>query len=233
MSEPVNPAMLARFLQENPRFLEEHAELFASIQVPHPTQAHAISLGERQILILRDKIKLLEMRLATLGHQASFNETVAKKLHQWSLQILAEPDADRLPDHIVTSLGNIFELTEVALRVWGLDTKAPAICEPVDDAARNLADSLEQPFCGPLEDSPLQTWFQKPVQSVAALPLRHPAQQDVFGLLVLGSDDPERYTADMATDFLQTIGEVASATLIRMALSNQPHHDEPSEDQPS
>ena len=37
-----------------------------------------------------------------------------------------------------------------------------------------------------------------------------------FGLLVLGSPDPTRYSADMGTDFLVRIGEVAGAALSRL-----------------
>jgi hypothetical protein len=38
----------------------------------------------------------------------------------------------------------------------------------------------------------------------------------VFGLLALGSPDATRYSADMATDFLARIGEVAGAALSRL-----------------
>jgi integrase/recombinase XerC len=38
-----------------------------------------------------------------------------------------------------------------------------------------------------------------------------------FGLLVLGSPDPTRYSADMGTDFLMRIGEVAGAALSKAA----------------
>ena len=37
-----------------------------------------------------------------------------------------------------------------------------------------------------------------------------------FGLLVLGSPDPTRYAAQMGTEFLSRIGEVASASLSRL-----------------
>jgi uncharacterized protein len=36
------------------------------------------------------------------------------------------------------------------------------------------------------------------------------------GLLVLGSPDPTRYSAEMGTEFLQRIGEVASAGVARL-----------------
>jgi uncharacterized protein YigA (DUF484 family) len=51
------------------------------------------------------------------------------------------------------------------------------------------------------------------VQSIAMLALRPEDGGNAFGLLVLGSPDPQRYTADMATDFLAQIGETASAAL--------------------
>ena len=48
------------------------------------------------------------------------------------------------------------------------------------------------------------------------VPLRHEAGAGAFGLLVLGSPDPTRYSADMGTEFLARIGEVASAALTRL-----------------
>jgi len=39
----------------------------------------------------------------------------------------------------------------------------------------------------------------------------------VFGLLVLGSPDPDRFTTSMGTAFLERIGEIAGAALSRLA----------------
>jgi uncharacterized protein YigA (DUF484 family) len=50
--------------------------------------------------------------------------------------------------------------------------------------------------------------------SVALIPLRR--DENAFGLLVLGSPDPTRYGAEMGTEFLMRIGEVASAALARL-----------------
>ena len=51
---------------------------------------------------------------------------------------------------------------------------------------------------------------------MACVALRAPEGGTVFGLLVLGSDEAERFTADMGTDFLETIGRLASAGLQRL-----------------
>ena len=50
--------------------------------------------------------------------------------------------------------------------------------------------------------------------SLALLPLHHDG--DVYGLLVLGSPDATRYTADMGVEFLTQLAEVASAALARL-----------------
>ena len=57
------------------------------------------------------------------------------------------------------------------------------------------------------------------VQSLALLPLREGAVDGsgpAFGLLVLGSPDAQRFQADMGTDFLARIAELASAALSRL-----------------
>ncbi len=54
------------------------------------------------------------------------------------------------------------------------------------------------------------------VKSMAMVPLRPADEHQAFGLLVLGSPDPTRYAAQMGTEFLSRIGEVASACLARL-----------------
>ena len=56
--------------------------------------------------------------------------------------------------------------------------------------------------------------------SIAMIPLRDGTSPIAFGLLVLASPDPTRYTADMGTEFLNRIGEIASAALSRLLPAN-------------
>jgi uncharacterized protein YigA (DUF484 family) len=48
------------------------------------------------------------------------------------------------------------------------------------------------------------------------LSLRAKPDEPAFGLMVLGSDDPERFAPDMGTTFLQTVSNLASAALSRL-----------------
>ena len=65
---------VAKFLQENPDFFVQYAELFSTLEVPHPHHARTISLGERQILTLRERLRDFEFRLAELVRNGALNE---------------------------------------------------------------------------------------------------------------------------------------------------------------
>jgi uncharacterized protein YigA (DUF484 family) len=60
---------------------------------------------------------------------------------------------------------------------------------------------------------------------MAVIALRAGAAPHAFGALVLGSADRERFQSDMATDFLQRIGELASAALSRLRSAVPPNLD--------
>jgi hypothetical protein len=83
----------------------------------------------------------------------------------------------------------------------------------VSEDVRLFASSLRAPYCGPNKEFEAAGWLAEAdtVRSTVLLPLR--AGGIAFGLLVLGSPDPERFSATMATDFLVHIGETASTAL--------------------
>ena len=81
---------------------------------------------------------------------------------------------------------------------------------------KSFANSLSAPFCGSNLGFEAAAWLgdANTMQSLAMIPVRQ--GEDTFGLLVLGSPDPTRYSADMGTEFLARIGDVASAALARL-----------------
>jgi Protein of unknown function, DUF484 len=56
----ITEADLAQYLANNPAFFERHAELLASVQLTSPHGQRAVSLQERQMEMLRERIKGLE-----------------------------------------------------------------------------------------------------------------------------------------------------------------------------
>ncbi len=207
---------VAKFLQENPDFFAQNAELFSTLQVPHPHQAHAISLGERQILILRERVREFEFRLAELVRNASLNETTTRRLNTWCARMLAEQSSLRLPGEVALGLAEQFNLQEVALRVWGLDLPAEGVGAPVDEAIHNYANGLHTPYVGKDTELAPAAWLNAKPASLAIIPLRATEGAPAFGLLVLGSDDAQRFAPEMGTSFLETVSRLASAALSRL-----------------
>src|SRR5690606_13117732 len=130
--------------------------------------------------------------------------------------LLARNDVD-LPHTLATGLQNIFGVPHVTLRLWGVAEEfAHAwFAAAVSDDVRLFTNSLSEPFCGPNNDFEAVTWLEDApaIQSVALLPLRLDGTSEAFGLLVLGSSDADRFTADMGTHFLSNIAQTAAAAL--------------------
>lgn len=208
---------IAVFLQEHPGFFDEHADVFATMQVPHPHGSRAISLGERQILTLRERNRELEWRLNELVRNATANESIGTHVAKWCSRLLSENDAQRVPGEIALGLAEQFELNHVALRLWNLsELPATGYGEPVSQDVRTFTDSLKTPYCGTDTAFEAAGWLDSTPKSLALVPLRLEADGAAVGLLVLGSDDPERFTPEMGTAFLESIGQLASAALHRL-----------------
>ena len=215
MSTPLDSTAVAAFLAENPNFFEEHVELLGEVKLSSPLTGKAVSLQERQMEVMRDKYKALELRMSELIRLAQDNAAIANKFHAWTQALLGAGEPGAMPRVLVDGLLAQFSVPQATLRLWGL---APAhagswYVEGVSDDARIFANSLLAPYCGSNHDFEAVRWLDDAaaVQSTVILPLR--SGGSAFGLLILGSPDPERFTATMGTDFLIHIGETASAAL--------------------
>ncbi|CAM3371157.1 DUF484 domain-containing protein [Bordetella sputigena] len=213
----LSPQQVADFLRDHPDFFTAHADVFANMHVPHPHGGGAISLGERQILMLRERNREQEWRLNELIHNANANEGISTRLTLWCARLLAETQIDRIPGEIALGLAREFDLNEVGLRLWRLaGLQESGYGEPVSEDVRTFADSLKAPYCGTDTEFEAASWLTAKPRSLALIPLRPGADAPTVGLLVLGSDDPERFAPDMSTTFLDTVGKLASAALRRL-----------------
>jgi uncharacterized protein YigA (DUF484 family) len=197
---------VAAWLQEHPDFFEHQAEMLAGMVIPHPYGGRTISLGERQLLTLREKNKALEKKLHEAVAYARENEELGLKVHQFACALFGARDAAAAHAAIVYELQERFAVPHVALRLW---QDAPPSAEVL-----TFADESRQPVCTPRPMYDTQAWFGEMgphLRSFAYLPLR--AAEQSFGLLVLASEDAQRFYPEMGTLFLQRIAEICSSKL--------------------
>ncbi len=213
---------IANYLANNPGFFERHAELLSAVQLTSPHGHRAVSLQERQMEMLRERIKGLELKIVEMIRHGQENMAINDRLHRWTRALLLTANPAALPARLVDELRHEFMIPQAAIRLWGADADFAALpfAQGVSDDAKSFVGSLTLPYCGINNGFEAAGWLDDAatVMSLALIPLRH--GERAFGLLVLGSPDPTRYGAEMGTEFLMRIGEVASAALSRLLPEN-------------
>lgn len=211
---------IASYLARTPGFFERHAELLAHVELANPHGARAVSLQQRQMDMLRERIRGMERRLMDMIRHGQENAALTDRLHQWVCALMQVTEPREIPDMLVVDLQEQFRIPQVAMRLWDV---APAYAaEPVAQSVgadlRRFASSLRTPYCGANTTFEAVRWLGHPsaVASLALLPLRRSYSGPAFGMLVLGSPDPTRYTPEMGTDILMRISELASAAVTRL-----------------
>ena len=216
----ITEADIANYLANTPGFFERHAELLASIQLSSPHGQRAVSLQERQMDMLRDKLKGMEHKIMEMIRHGQENTAIADKLHRFTRALMLTPTLAEAPALLVRVLKHEFLIPQAGIRVWGADAAFAdqPFAQAVGADAKSFASSLTLPYCGVNAGFEAAQWLDDAgsVASLALVPLRHGATHEAFGMLVLGSPDPTRYTADMGTEFLMRIGEISSAGLSRL-----------------
>ena len=210
---------------QNQGFFQRNPELLTDLHLGSAHGQRVVSLHERQAEMLREKIKVLEQRLIDMIRHGSENSVTTNRLLHWVTNLSLEHNAAALPARICTTICEQFMVPQAAIRVWGVDA-AYAACDfaqGVNSDTKSFASSLTTPYCGMHVGVEAVRWLDEPLlaASLALIPLRDATkpQSPAFGLLVLASPDANRYQDDMATDYLEHIGKMASAALSRLTIA--------------
>jgi hypothetical protein len=197
---------VAQYLQDNPQFFEGYADLLAQITLPHPHGGRTVSLSERQLLALREKNKEIEKKLNELIAFAKENDALQHKVHEFVVALFAARDLPTLQEMIPHLLIDIFDVPHTAMHLWQVTPPSVEVLA--------FADAQEYPVCLHQAAHDTADWFGesgKQLHSFAYLPLH--AGSDTIGMLVLASEEKQRFYPEMGTMFLQRIAEAVSAAL--------------------
>ena len=197
---------VAQYIRNNPQFFEEHADILTDITIPHPYGGRTISLSERQLITLREKNKALEKTLQEMLETARENDTLQRKVHQFSCALLGWSSLPSMTETIARHLRQIFSVPHVVLHLWQ--------DHPPSAEIMTFTDQQNQPVCTHHAVPGTLQWFGEGAQqlrSFSYLPLRHDGQST--GLLILASEDAQRFYPEMGTLFLQRIAEIVSSAL--------------------
>lgn len=214
---------IGNYLRQNPDFFVRNEPLLAHLRLPHARGSAAVSLVERQVEVLREKNQALESRLAELVRVARGNEALAEKIHRFTRRVMGTASRSEIVVQIEKSLREDFDAFQSVLVLIGPAATGLAADRFVkianaDDPALASFETLfaaGRPRCGQMRDSQREFLFgaeSGDIGSVALVPLGGKAH---FGLLVLGSNDRERFHPGMSTEFLARMGELVGDALSR------------------
>jgi uncharacterized protein YigA (DUF484 family) len=210
----MTPDAVVNYLKQHPEFFEEQADFLATIMIPHPHGGRAIPISERQILTLRDKSRQLEDKLRELIEFGEQNDAIGEKLHRLTLALVGARDIEAVTSALYFNLREDFAVPHTVLRLWpdGAHAQLPEF-EAVSAAARDFAESLNNPYCSAHAMVDTAEWFGEAaaqLRSFAYVALKH---DKTFGLLAMASEDAQRFYPEMGTLYLKRLGEVAAAAL--------------------
>ncbi|MFC3532421.1 DUF484 family protein [Vogesella facilis] len=199
------------YLDDNPDFLASHAPRYGL----KPLQDRVVSFADRQMLDLKDRNRQLEARLTQLIRHGEQNDQIVARSHKLAVSLLRGQSLAEVHQAIQHSFAEHFGLPRVALRLWHPGAESSELYNSRQDI-RLLAGNLSAPYCGPYANDEIISWFPTtPVlQSFAQLALRDGTEP--FGMLVIASDDAQRFTLEMQTHYLAQMAELMSQALLRV-----------------
>jgi uncharacterized protein YigA (DUF484 family) len=214
----ITSEQVARFLHDHPEFFDQYADLLALVTIPDPHTGRAISITERQLFTLREKVRNLEAKLSELIGFGEENDSISEKVHALTVALMAAVDHASVSRALYSHLGGAFAVPHVGVRLWGVAGDGGRDFSAVPDALKAFSSALNRPFCGPSAGQDAVQWFgdfAPHLRSIAQVPLRE-STGACFGLLVMASEDPHRFYPELGTLYLERIGELAAAALLRV-----------------
>ncbi|MDH3588909.1 MAG: sensor domain-containing diguanylate cyclase [Gammaproteobacteria bacterium] len=169
--------------------------------------------------------KALRQRLATQGAEATANELIFKRAHERQLSILEADSLLSLFEYLTTGLANSYGIPACTLVLCDPEHEIRHLLSALHDTSvppgvllvhrlsvfPQLYDSLQKPWLGPFNNAHRPVLPGGDIKSVAILPLAR--EHCLIGSINLGATDPQRFTADYATDILEHLGSIASFAL--------------------
>ncbi|WP_243048440.1 DUF484 family protein [Dyella sp. RRB7] len=217
LADTLSASDVAAYLRRHPEFLGDFPDLAAQLTLPRE-QGPVASLAVYQLQSLREKNAELERQLAGLIAIAAENERLMQRVHDLNVAVLRATTPAVAARSVVARLADDFKTDQVRLLLFG-----PIGLPPADwlvhvpggrSAMPEFNDFLahHEPVAGRLSAERLYRLFgdhAPEIRSAAIMPLGE------FGILAIGSGDPDHFQPGMGTLFLKMIASTVTAALRR------------------
>lgn len=212
---------VAEFLRSNPDFFQKHTDILETLEISHDS-GDAASLIEYQVRLLREQNQQLRRKLQGLVDVARQNEGLVQKLYEFSLSIMDADDLGTLVRIIDEGLQKDFDADAVNVTLFAeqipknLGKNVRAV-KSDDESLELFKEFLAEPdaLCGRFQPKKLEVLFGPrgaKVESAALIPLGESCE---YGMLAIGSFQPDKFNPGMDTSLLKLMGQLFSRAFSR------------------
>jgi len=215
---------IAEYLTAHPEFFERHPGVLTRLKLPHHQRGNAaVSLVERQVLVLREKHATLEKKLHELIENGRSNDAIVDRVHRLTRRLLRAKDASGVVMAMEASLREDFGASRWLLLLTDLSLTGLAALQsphvrvvPKGSAELRIFETFFEsgrPRSGQIRDTQRDYLFGGVGSSVGSTVLVPLGDRGSLGLVAIASHDTERYLPTMSTDFLVRIGEIITEAI--------------------
>ena len=213
---------MVRYLRDHPAFFEEHQDVLAGMVLSHESGS-AVSLIERQVQILREQKEELKKKLQGLINTAQNNEQLNNNINALILELLDAATLNDVLKVIEQRIRADFEVDAIVVKLLASGNnvlKDHAELTAWQQPALIIGEKVmtaRQPVCGSFNTEQMQALFDDAdIKSAGIVPLaKDKNSKNCYGIIAIGSYDPQRFRADMGTLFLTLLGQVLTRILKR------------------
>lgn len=212
---------VAAYLKAHPDFFIDQDELLTQMRIPH-VRGSAVSLVERQMLVLRERNAEMHQRLTHLLETARDNEHLFSKVRHLTLEMITAQTLDELVGVVDDNLRHAFKVPFVGLSLFSDRLISVGRSTTLKIAQQHIGNLLlgGKVCCGVLRPTELAFLFgedqAEQIKSAAVVILDY---QGIQGVLAVGSSDQQHYNSSVDTLFLTYLADVLARVLPSMLAS--------------
>lgn len=210
---PLSDADFVDYLRNNPNIFVKEPGLLQLVNLSD--ERGTSSLLERQIDVLRSHLEQTRSAQQELINIAIENEAIMGNFTKVTEQLIACDDMSQFARKIPRVLMQTFDLEEVGFKTEQAVSNKEVEQQAYQHALLRMTDN--QAVCdNKLPSAIVSLFFTKSVKSVALVPLIPLGNNKPVGIMALGSKDENKYTPDLGTTHLNTLGTMAGICLQRL-----------------
>lgn len=208
---------IREYLKDNPGFFERNEDLLLELKLPHPS-GQAVSLIERQVLVMRQRNSELRGKLNSLLANARENDRLFERTKRLVLALIECNELGDIIDALQFSFDKEFGIPHTQLILFTQSTQpCNARFETIESAQEHLGKYLNsgKTSSGNLSEEEINYLFRSKTPEIGSAAIALFGLPSPTGLIAIGHQDPERYRSGVGTLFLGHVAEVVGRLIAK------------------